>query len=633
LFSYLEKVNTPDDLKKLNLDELNKLSDEIRKFLIDKVSKTGGHLASNLGVVELTLALHRVFDSPFDKIVWDVGHQSYVHKIVTGRKNQFDTLRKLGGLSGFPKTNESVHDVFNTGHSSTSISAALGIAKARDLKKEKSSVIAVIGDGAMTGGMAFEALNNAGRFPNNFIVVLNDNEMSISKNVGGLSKYLSKIRTEPFYFKVKEDIDVMLNKIPAIGKSAAKALGKVKGSIKYMIMPGILFEELGFKYLGPVDGHNITEMEKLLTVAKSIKGPVLVHVCTQKGKGYTYAEKNPHVFHGISPFEIETGEVLSSKGSSFSGIFGSEMNDIAQKDDRVVAISAAMPHGTGLEKFSKEFPDRFFDVGIAEQHAVTFAAGLARNGIKPVVALYSSFLQRAYDQVIHDVAIQNLHVVFAIDRAGIVGEDGETHQGIYDVSFLSHMPNMTILAPCDYNEFRLMLRYAVKEHNGPIAIRYPRGSGCEKLFDAPPVRFGKAVLLREGNDVTIATIGNKVETALKVADMLQDMDISSDVIYSRFIKPIDENLLIKSAIKTRRVITIEDNAIAGGFGNRVLETMNQKGINIKTKMYGYPDKFIPHGSKNELNNIYRLDENAILNDIIKIVNRERFNVEVISKNN
>ncbi|OPZ90232.1 MAG: 1-deoxy-D-xylulose-5-phosphate synthase [Firmicutes bacterium ADurb.Bin419] len=619
----LDKVNSPDDIKKLNLEELNELATEIRMFLIDTVSKTGGHLASNLGVVELTLALHRVFNSPVDKIVWDVGHQSYVHKILTGRKDKFDTLRKLGGLSGFPKFNESEHDAFNTGHSSTSISAAYGIARARDLKKENSSVIAVIGDGALTGGMAFEALNNAGRTPNNFIVVLNDNEMSISKNVGGLSKYLSQIRTEPFYFKVKEDIDIMLNKIPAIGKSAAKALGKVKGSIKYMIVPGIFFEELGYKYLGPVDGHNIAELERLLNIAKGIKGPVLVHVCTQKGKGYTYAEENPHVFHGIAPFEVETGEVISHGGPGYSEIFGRELSKIANVDDRVVAISAAMPHGTGLELFSKKFPDRFFDVGIAEQHAVTFSAGLARNGIKPVVALYSSFLQRAYDQVLHDVALQKLHVVFAIDRAGIVGEDGETHQGIYDISFLSHIPNMTILAPCDYTDFTKMLKFAVEEYNGPIAIRYPRGRGADKLIDTPPIMYGQSILVREGSDVTIAAIGNKLETALNVADMLEKKDISCDVIYARFIKPVDTKLILNSAIKTRRVITIEDNAVTGGFGSLVLETMNQKGINIKTKMFGYPDQFIPHGSKNELQNLYRLDEQSIVNDVLRIVNKSR----------
>lgn len=620
--NFLDEVNSPDDIKKLNLEELNELASEIRTFLIDTVSKTGGHLASNLGVVELTLALHRVFNSPSDKIVWDVGHQSYVHKIITGRKDKFNTLKKLGGLSGFPKVNESEHDAFNTGHSSTSISAALGIAKARDLKKENNSVIAVIGDGALTGGLAFEALNNAGRMQSNFIVVLNDNEMSISQNVGGLSKYLSKIRTEPFYFKVKEDIDVMLNKIPAIGKSAAKALGKVKGSIKYMIIAGIFFEELGFKYLGPVDGHNITELEKFLTVAKSIKGPVLIHVCTQKGKGYAYAEENPAVFHGISPFEIETGEVKTAGGPSYSEIFGQELSKIAVQDESVAAISAAMPQGTGLDFFASRFPERFFDVGIAEQHAVTFAAGLARNGIKPVVALYSSFLQRAYDQVLHDVAIQNLHVVFAIDRAGIVGEDGETHQGIYDISFLSHIPNITIMAPCDYNDFSKMLKFAVQEHNGPIAIRYPRGRGADKLIDTPEISYGKSLLVREGNDVTIVAIGNKLETSLTVADTLMQSGISCDVIYSRFIKPVDSNLLLDSASKTKHVITIEDNAVAGGFGSMVLEEMNRNGIVAQMKMFGYPDQFIQHGSKNELQQMYGLDEQSIVNDVIKMLKKE-----------
>ncbi|NLD50402.1 MAG: 1-deoxy-D-xylulose-5-phosphate synthase, partial [Clostridiaceae bacterium] len=608
----MDLINSPEDLKKLNTDELLQLACEIRKFLVEKVSKTGGHLASNLGVVELTLALHRVFETPKDKIVWDVGHQSYVHKIITGRKEKFNSIRKFGGLSGFPKVNESPHDTFNTGHSSTSISAALGIAKARDIKKEKYSVIAVIGDGALTGGMAFEALNDAGRSLNNLIVVLNDNEMSISKNVGGLSRYLSKIRLEPFYFKVKEDIDIILKKIPAIGKSARKALERVKGSIKYMIMPGIIFEELGFKYLGPIDGHNIEELESVLTKAKSLKGPVFVHVCTQKGKGYTFAEESPHLFHGISPFEIETGEVIVNNGPGYSDIFGRELIKLAQKEKKLVAITAAMPHGTGLDHFSKKYPERFFDVGIAEQHAVTFAAGLARNGLIPVIALYSSFLQRAYDQVIHDVALQNLHVVFAIDRAGIVGEDGETHQGIYDISFLRHMPNFTILAPCDYSELKKMLDYAVFEHEGPIAIRYPRGRGVEKLVDMPQVKNGQALLLREGSDLTVIAVGNKVDTALKVADMLEKMDLNAEVIYSRFIKPLDEKLILNSAVKTRRVITIEDNAIEGGFGSRVLEMINQKGINVKTRMFGYPDRFIQHGSINELNQVYRLDPESIV---------------------
>lgn len=619
----LDNINSPDDIKKLNLDQIMTLGSEIRSFLIEKVSKTGGHLASNLGVVELTLALHRVFNTPEDKIIWDVGHQSYVHKMITGRKDKFDTIRKLGGLSGFPKSMESEHDAFNTGHSSTSISAALGVAKARDLKQENYSVIAVIGDGALTGGMAFEALNDAGRSPNNLVVVLNDNEMSISKNVGGLSCYLSKIRTEPFYFKVKEDIDIILNKIPAIGKSAVKALDRVKGTIKYMIMPGIVFEELGFKYLGPIDGHNVMELENVLTRAKNTRGPVLVHVCTQKGKGYTYAEENPAVFHGISPFEIETGEVIAHKGPGYSEIFGRELLKIGEKEKKVVALTAAMPHGTGLDKFSKKFPERFFDVGIAEQHGVTFAAGLAKNGMIPVIALYSSFLQRAYDQVLHDVALQNLHVIFAIDRAGIVGEDGETHQGIYDISFLRHIPNMTVLAPCDYSDLAKMLEYAVLEHDGPIALRYPRGVGTEKLFDTPNVKLGQSLLVREGSDVTIAAVGNKVEVALEVAKRLEKMDLSADVIYCRFIKPLDSNTIINSILKTRRLITIEDNTIEGGFGSRILETINQKGINIKTRMFGYPDDFIPHGSTKELTHMYRLDADSIFNDVLKVINKSR----------
>jgi 1-deoxy-D-xylulose-5-phosphate synthase len=431
----LSRINSPEDLKCLDTGELILLSEEIRRFLIESVSKTGGHLASNLGVVELTLALHKVFESPKDKIVWDVGHQSYVHKIVTGRRDDFVNLRKLNGISGFPKTSESIHDCFDTGHSSTSISSALGMARARDLKNEDYFVIAVIGDGSLTGGMAYEALNDAGRSPNNLIVILNDNEMSISKNVGGISKYLNKIRTEPLYFKMKEDIDIVLKKIPAVGKSAAKFIDIAKGSIKYMLMAGMIFEELGFKYLGPVDGHEIEDLIEVLNRAKRIKGPVMIHIRTQKGKGYSFAEKSPQRFHGIPPFEIETGEAFKSGVPTYTDVFSEKIVEIAQKDKDVVAITAAMPDGTGLSLFSKKFENRFFDVGIAEQHAVTMAAGMARSGLKPVVAVYSTFLQRAYDQVLHDVALQSLNVVFAIDRAGLVGEDGETHQGLYDLSF------------------------------------------------------------------------------------------------------------------------------------------------------------------------------------------------------
>lgn len=616
----LQQVSSPDDIKKMDAKQLEDLAAEIREFLVEKVSKTGGHLASNLGVVELTLSLHKVFDTRNDKIVWDVGHQSYVHKIITGRRDKFDTLRQVGGISGFPKVRESFHDSFDTGHSSTSISAALGLARARDLKKEKYSVIAVIGDGALTGGMAFEALNDAGRSPNNLIVILNDNEMSISKNVGGLSKYLSRIRTQPVYFKFKEDFDVMLKKIPAIGKTAARALNRAKGTIKYLIMPGIIFEELGFKYLGPIDGHNITELNNVFSRAKMMKGPVFIHVCTQKGKGYTYAEEKPHAYHGVHPFEIETGEAKVTGGTSFSDVFGSEIVKLAEKNKKMVAITASMPQGTGLGEFSEKFHDRFFDVGIAEQHAVTFAAGLARNGLTPVFAVYSSFLQRAYDQVLHDVALQNLHVVFAIDRAGIVGEDGETHQGLYDISFLRHIPNMTILAPTDYSEFAMMLEYAVEKYTGPIAIRYPRGKGAEKITDAQPIIQGKGVLAREGKDLTIVALGNMLHSALQAAEKLETMGISAEVINPRFIKPLDDNLIIKSAFKTKRVVTIEDGTVVGGFGSHVLETLNRNEINAKVKIFGFPDIFITHGSRNDIMKKYNMDTDSLVNEIMKTMN-------------
>jgi len=616
--SLLQEINSPEAIKKLNVTQLEKLAQEIREFLIEKVSKTGGHLASNLGIVELTLAIHKVFDTPRDKVVWDVGHQTYVHKIITGRRDKFDTLRQLDGISGFPKTCESPHDCFNTGHSSTSISAALGLAKARDIKKESYSVVAVIGDGAMTGGMAFEALNDAGRSPNNLIVVLNDNEMSISKNVGGLSSYLSKIRTQPFYFKVKEDIDLILNRIPAIGKSAAKALNRAKGTIKYLIMPGIIFEELGFKYLGPIDGHNIAELTKVLSRAKMLKGPVLIHVCTQKGKGYTYAEKKPDEFHGVSPFEVETGEVKTNSGPTYSEIFGRKMVELAKKYDDIAAVTAAMPHGTGLERFSKQFPERFFDVGIAEQHAVTFAAGLAQSGLKPVVAVYSSFLQRAYDQVLHDVALQGLHVLLAIDRAGIVGEDGETHQGLYDMAYLSHIPNMTILAPCDYSEFEKMLEYALLEHRGPVAVRYPRGKGKDRLVQTEPISYGKGVRIREGSDISIIAVGSMVETSLQVAGILEERGIYAEVINARFIKPLDSELILECAQKTKKLVTLEDGTVVGGFGSNVLQMINRKAENVWVKVLGFPDEPVVHGSRAGLFKKYGLDPESLAAEILKM---------------
>lgn len=615
----LDEVNSPEDIKKLDIAQLERLSGEIREFLIEKVSRTGGHLASNLGVVELTLALHRVFNSPHDRIIWDVGHQSYVHKIITGRKNLFDSLRQIEGLSGFPKSRESEHDWFNTGHSSTSISAALGMARARDILKEKYSVIAVIGDGALTGGMSFEALNDAGRSPNNFIVVVNDNEMSISKNVGGMSRYLSKIRTQPIYYKAKEDVDFILNRIPAIGKSAARALARAKGTIKYIIMPGVIFEELGFKYLGPIDGHNIAELNKVLARARNLKGPVLIHVCTQKGKGYTFAEEKPQVFHSMSPFEIETGEVLQNNSSSYSDVFGSKLVSLAERDPHITAITAAMPLGTGLVEFSKRFPERFFDVGIAEQHAVTFAAGMAKSGLKPVVAIYSTFLQRSYDQIIHDIAFQNLHVVFAIDRAGLVGEDGETHQGLYDLSFLSHIPNMTIAAPCDYDEFEKLIEYAVLQHSGPIAVRYPRGTGRRSICETGGIVPGRGVKMKEGRDITIAAVGNMVETAMKVAAMLEEKGISTEVINARFVKPLDAKLIAGSAVKTGILATLEDNTIKGGFGSSVLEMLNKNGVCAKTGVFGFPDSPVHHGSRAAIFSKYRLDPESLEADIMKLL--------------
>ena len=609
---YLEYIDSPDDIKKLNTDELIQLSDEIREFLLEKVSKTGGHLASNLGVVELTLAMHNVFDTKKDKIVWDVGHQSYVHKIVTGRKDKFDTLRKLNGLSGFPKTCESNHDCFNTGHSSTSISAALGMAKARDMKSEDYSVVAVIGDGAFTGGMAFEALNDGGRLNSNFIVILNDNEMSITPNVGGLSRSFSKMRTGPFYTKTKEDIDNFLDKLPNLGGKTREAIRRIKGTIKYLITPGAIFESFGYKYYGPVDGHNIEELTMALNTAKRSKKPVFIHVFTQKGRGYSFAEERPDRFHGIAPFEVETGETLVKGGSpDFSSVFGAALCKEAEINNRIVAISAAMVTGTGLSEFSKLYPKRLFDVGIAEQHAVTSSAGLAMNGMLPVVAIYSSFLQRAYDQIIHDVATQKLHVIFAIDRAGIVGEDGETHQGVFDLSFLSHIPNMTIMAPADYNELRDMLHYAIYNTTGPVAIRYPRGRGLESIGQYHPVNSATSVTLSEGSDVCLLAVGSMVQNAVEAAEILKSKGVSAGVINARFVKPIDCNAIIASAQKYKKIITIEDNSLMGGFGSNVLSLLNARDIHCRVKTLGLPDDFINHGTRNELIKLVGLDSNSI----------------------
>lgn len=615
--SILDGINSPKDIKGLNSNELYQLSNEIREFLIETVSKTGGHLASNLGVVELTIALHRVFNMPEDKIIWDVGHQAYVHKMLTGRKKQFATLRKYQGLSGFPKPVESEYDIFAAGHSSTSISAALGIARARDLKKEKYNVVAVIGDGALTAGMALEALNDAGISNSNIIVVLNDNEMSISHNVGGLSTYLSKIRTEPAYITIRDDIENIVKRIPSIGGNLYKSAERLKESIKTLVIHGMLFEQLGFTYLGPIDGHNIQKVIEVLQRARNIKGPVLIHVITKKGKGYSFAEKNPDIFHGVGPFDIKTGEKKSPSQTDYSKVFGEEITNEAMVNEKIVAITAAMPQGTGLSKFSKQFPKRFFDVGIAEQHGVTLAAGLAISGLKPVVAIYSTFLQRAYDQIVHDVCMQNLPVVFAIDRAGIVGEDGETHQGVLDISFLRNIPNITILAPKDMNEFRMMLRWCFK-CSSPVAIRYPRGGDSDiKFYKYDEIISGKWELLKEGSRVAILAVGKMVQTAYAVSGKLYGNSINTAVINCRFIKPMDRIILNNIFNNYDIIFTLEDNYVSGGFGSGVLEYAARGNYKGKIVLMGYPDEFIPHGSTGILYKKYGLDIDGVYDTILK----------------
>ena len=617
----LDHIEEPADLKDLKPCCLQKLAAEIRSYLIEKISLTGGHIASNLGVVELTIALHTVFNSPEDKIVWDVGHQTYVHKILTGRKNELANIRQMGGISGFPKISESEHDSFNTGHSSTSLSAALGMARGRDLLGENHQVVAVIGDGALTGGMAFEALNDAGNCKSNLIVILNDNGMSISKNVGGMSRYLSRIRTEPIYFKVRDDFQTLVEKIPAIGKSANKIFHKVKGSIKCLLLPGMLFEELGFRYYGPLDGHNIVQMQEVMSKAKSMKGPILIHVCTTKGRGYQPAEEKPQQYRGVSPFDVETGQAKKLSNGSFSNVFGCKLVELAEKNDRIVAITAAMPEGTGLEAFSRKFPKRFFDVGIAEQHAVTMAAGLAIKGLKPVVAIYSSFFQRAYDQIIHDVSLMNLDVTFCIDRGGLVGEDGETHQGIYDLALFSTLPNITLITPADYDELEKTLTYALEQGSGPIAIRYPRGQGKRNLIPASPFVPGQAIRLCEGTDVTIAVTGHMVPIALDAVKKLSDSGISCELLYYRFVRPFDEQALGLSARKTGFVMTVEDHIATGGFGSIALRKLNDMGIKVPVEVAAYPDSPIEHGEQKQLYEKYGLSADGLAQRVISRLGR------------
>lgn len=616
--SLLDSINYPQDIKNLKINELYQLADEIRNFLICSVSRTGGHLAPNLGVVELTIALHRVFNMPQDKIIWDVGHQSYVHKILTGRKEKFNTLRKYSGLSGFPRPNESEYDSFSTGHSSTSISAALGFAKARDIKGDNNDVVAVIGDGALTGGMALEALNHAGNTNTNIIVVLNDNEMSIAPNVGSLSSYLAKIRTQPTYINLRDDIEDMVKKIPAVGNNLYKAAGRVKESVKCLVVKGMLFEELGFTYLGPIDGHDIKEVSDVLTRAKKIKGPVLIHTITKKGKGYYFAEKKPDKFHGIGPFSIETGEASKSK-ASYSSVFGEEILNAATNNKNIVAITAAMPDGTGLSDFAKRFPERFFDVGIAEQHAVGLAAGLASSGLKPVFAVYSTFLQRAYDQVLHDVAIQNLPVMFCIDRAGLVGEDGETHQGVFDIAYLRSIPNMVIMAPKSISEFKEMLKWGFNYNDSPLAIRYPRGcDNIDILNDkSSSIELGKWEQIKKGEKIAVIATGKMLQHAYEVSILLKDIGINITLINAKFIKPLDKNMLEYIYEYHDIVFTIEDGIVAGGFGESVLEHINSLNIYKKTILMGYHDEFIHHGNVNKLYEEYNLDVNGIKNTILQ----------------
>ncbi len=606
----LEKIESPDDLKKLNTDELTVLCREIREFLIDSVSETGGHLASNLGIVELTVALHTVFDVPKDKIIFDVGHQSYVHKILTGRKEGFKTLRQFGGMSGFPKKSESECDVFNTGHSSTSISAALGIARARDLDVDDYNVISVFGDGALTGGMMYEAMNDAGHSKTPLILVLNDNAMSISKNVGAIPKHLRKLRMSPTYFRSKHVVEGFLKHIPLVGKHIVNLIKHIKRNFRRLVIPTTIFDDMGFRYMGPVDGHDIKALINCFEYARSEKRPVLIHVQTKKGRGYVHAENNPQKFHGISAFNKETGET-QKKGETYSERFGKTLINLAENNKKVVAITGAMPNGTGLDNFQKKFRNRFFDVGIAEQHGTTMAAGLASAGYVPVIPLYSSFLQRAYDQTLHDVCLQNLHVVFPIDRAGIVGADGETHQGVYDISYLSHMPNMTILSPATLDQLETMLHFAVNNFNAPIAIRYPRG-GTEAEDISSDFTLGKAQLIKSGSDVTVIASGRMVKRAQESAALTNK---SIEIIAIPTIKPLDEEAIISSAIKTGKVITIEDNVKTGGLGSMIGTLLKEKQIDCKFRIFAFPDKPITHGSIDELDKLYGLDAETIANEI------------------
>ena len=615
----LDKIKKPNDIHKIPLAEFPQLAEEIRSFLIESVSRTGGHLASNLGVVELTLALHNVLDFPDDKLIWDVGHQAYTHKILTGRKGEFETLRKEGGLSGFPKRGESNCDSFDAGHSSDSISAGLGYVHARDLLGESYHVVSVIGDGALTGGMAYEALNNAAELETNFIIVLNDNNMSISPNVGGMSNYLSAIRTAEAYTGMKISLNKAVKKIPRVGTAMVDAVRRTKSSIKQLFIPGMLFENMGLTYLGPVDGHNMRQMMRLFNEAKRVKGPVVVHVLTEKGRGYEPARQNPDMFHGIGPFDIKTGKPTQKKVCpGYTDVFADALCQVAAEEEKLVAITAAMPDGTGLKKFSQRFPDRFFDVGIAEEHAVSFAAGLALGGVVPVVAIYSSFLQRAVDQMLHDVCMQKLHVIFAVDRAGLVGADGETHQGNFDISYLSMMPGMTVMAPKNDWELKEMLRFAVKA-DGPVAIRYPRGNAYQGLQEyQAAVEMGKSEVLHSGCKVAVLALGSMVEICADVCSELQKAGIDPTFVNVRFVKPLDIALLDQLAKNHSLVVTVEENVQNGGFGQHVCGYMEEHHPAVQVLPVAIPDRFVPHGGVDSLRAQLGLSANAIAEKIKKI---------------
>lgn len=614
---FLDHIDSPKDLKKLKRTDLPELAEEIRAMIVDTVSKNGGHLASGLGVVELTIALHYVFDVPHDKIIWDVGHQSYAHKLLTGRRNQFNTLRKMGGIAGFPKICESRFDAFTTGHSSTSISAGYGIACARAIKGENGKVISIIGDGSMTGGLAFEGLNHAGGEWKNQLVILNDNEMSISKNVGSLSSFLSRTFSAKYLHDLRDEFKKFFKSLPMIGDDIYKFAKKSEESFKTFVTPGMLFEAFEYEYMGPINGHNLDHLINILDNIKGITKPILLHVTTTKGKGYIPAETNPTFFHGVAPFEVETGDAIKSQNKipSYTQVFGKTMIELAKQNPKIVALTAAMPEGTGLAEFSSLFPDRFFDVGIAEQHGVTFAAGMATEGLKPVVAIYSTFLQRAFDQIIHDVCIEKLPVVFAIDRGGIVGEDGHTHNGLFDFSYLRMIPNMVVMAPKDENELRRMMKTAV-DHSGPVAIRYPRGAGegvaLEEYIE--PLVVGKGEVLFEGEDILILAVGRTVAEAVKAREELVRENIKATVINARFVKPLDSELILAYAGKINKIITVEDHVKHGGFGSAVLECISDSGMTgLSVSRLGIDDTFVEHGTQNELRKKYGIDASSIVN--------------------